>query len=497
MKLAEVLEGVDLTGPLPPEWAAIEVRGATFDSRHVSEGFLFFAFPGAKADGRAFARQAVDRGAVAVVSELPPPEDLHERWIRVIHGRRALAVAVRRLAGKPDEKLLLTGVTGTNGKTTTVFAIDAMLRACGRLTGMAGTIVHRAGSREETAVNTTPESAELLRLMRETLDAGGTHFTGEISSHALALGRVYGLDFHTVVFTNLTQDHLDFHGNMDAYFAAKQALFDGAGGAPPRRALINFDDAWGRKLATAPGTERVTFGVGAGAGLRATRIESDFDGLRFVVEHPAGRQEIRSRLCGLINVYNLTAAFGAGLGLGLGPEEAASGLAALQAVPGRFERVDEGQPFLVVVDYAHTPDALVNTLRVARALGPRRVITLFGCGGDRDRTKRPLMGEAAAANSDFVVVTSDNPRGEDPLAIINDALVGLGRHDTPHAAEPDREKAIRLAISEARTGDIVLLAGKGHEPYQVLKDRTIAFDDREVARRVLREYGYRSGEVRS
>jgi UDP-N-acetylmuramoyl-L-alanyl-D-glutamate--2,6-diaminopimelate ligase len=277
---------------------------------------------------------------------------------------------------------------------------------------------------------------------------------------------------------------------MENYFAAKHRLFEGAGGPAPKFAVINADDAWAQRIVTAAATERWTYGLSPGAAFRATEIESDFDGVRFTIEHSRGRTRIASGLCGLINVYNLTAAFAAGISLGLDADAAAAGLAACRAVPGRFERVDMGQPFLVVVDYAHTEDALKNLIAAARALRPRRVITVFGCGGDRDKLKRPRMGETAAALSDFVVVTSDNPRSENPLEIVNDILVGLRRHDTPHEVEPDRRSAIRLAIGRATAGDIVLIAGKGHETYQVLADRTVPFDDREVAREVLAEFGY-------
>ncbi len=489
MTITELIEGVP-HGYLLPAWGALDVNGLEYDSRKVKAGDVFLAFAGAKTDGRLYAQKAMEQGAVAVISELPAPDGFAGPWIQVEHGRRAMASMSRRFYGAPDESLALTGVTGTNGKTTTVYAIDAMLRDAGKVTGMVGTILYRVAGSERPAVNTTPDSLDLMRLMDEVRKAGGTHFNFEVSSHALALGRVSGISFHTAVFTNLTRDHLDFHGTMEEYFASKLMLFDGAGGPPPKHAVINADDEWGRKIRTAPGTQRLMYGLKNGADLKAENIDAGFHGVRFDIRHPGGRQHIESKLCGLINVYNLLAAFGAGLSLGLSAEQAASGLESCTAVPGRFERVDAGQPFLVVVDYAHTDDALRNTIAVARALNPKRVITLFGCGGDRDRAKRPLMGQAAAELSDYVVVTSDNPRSEDPLAIINDALVGVRRTDTRHTVEPDREKAIRRAIEEAGADDIVLLAGKGHETYQVLKDRTIDFDDREVARRILESYGY-------
>ncbi|WP_321472453.1 UDP-N-acetylmuramoyl-L-alanyl-D-glutamate--2,6-diaminopimelate ligase [uncultured Paludibaculum sp.] len=490
MRLADLLEGVPVRSALPPGADTLDVSGLDYDSRRVKPGFLFFAFPGAKADGRAFAVRALEAGAVGVVSEVAPPDGFAGLWIEVEHGRAALAAMSRRFYGAPDENLAVVGVTGTNGKTTTVFCVDAMLRHCGRITGMVGTILYRVAGEERPAVNTTPDSLDLMRLMAEVRDAGGSNFTFEVSSHALALRRVAGLTFHTVLFTNLTRDHLDFHGTMEEYFAAKSLLFQGAGGPPPKYAVINADDAWGKQITLPAETKRLTYGLKNSADLRAENIDAGFHGLRFDVRYPGGKQHIESKLCGLINVYNLLGAFGAGLSLGLTATEIAAGLESCKAVPGRFERVDAGQPFLVVVDYAHTDDALRNTIATARALNPKRVITLFGCGGDRDRAKRPLMGQAAAELSDYVVVTSDNPRSEDPLTIINDAMVGVRRFDTRNVVEPDREKAIRLAIQEAHAGDIVLLAGKGHETYQVLRDRTIDFDDRVAARRVLESYGY-------
>ena len=316
----------------------------------------------------------------------------------------------------------------------------------------------------------------------------------EVSSHALALGRVYGLRFHTAVFTNLTRDHLDFHRTMEQYFAAKQLLFDGNGAPPPRFAAVNADDPGARELRISSQSEKLTYGLEAGATVRASSVSATSAGLRFDL-HAAGRtMQVRSPLIGMFNVYNILAACCAGLACGLEPETISAGVERCPAVPGRFERVDEGQPFTVVVDYAHTDDALRNAIQAARNVVPGRVITLFGCGGDSDRTKRPLMGEAAAELSDFVVLTSDNPRSENPLTIMNDALVGLRRFDVKYVAEPDRETAIRTALSEARAGDLVLIAGKGHETYQILGDRTISFDDREVARRSLRDLGHRREE---
>jgi UDP-N-acetylmuramoyl-L-alanyl-D-glutamate--2,6-diaminopimelate ligase len=468
----------------------MQVTGLEYDSRRVQAGFIFFAFAGSRADGREFAQAALEKGAGAVLSERPAPEGFDGAWIEVEHGRRALALASGNFYGKPDQRIGLTGVTGTNGKTTTTFLIDAVLQAAGKTTALVGTIEYRLAGEVRPAVNTTPESLDLYRLFHELEQAGGTHATMEVSSHALALDRVYGYTFHTAVFTNLTRDHLDFHETMENYFAAKRLLFKPEGAPPPRWAVINSDDPHGREIQTAVETKVLHYGFDEGADLRASELATDFEGLRFTVEYRNERVRLASPLVGKINAYNILAACGAALSYGFDWTTIAAGIANCKHVPGRFESVDQGQPFLVVVDYAHTDDALKNVISVARELGPQRVITLFGCGGDRDRAKRPLMGMAAGQASDFVVLTSDNPRSEDPLAIMNDALVGLRRFDVPHIVEPDRAKAIGAALREARSGDIVILAGKGHEPYQVLKDRVIHFDDREVAREALRGLGY-------
>jgi UDP-N-acetylmuramoyl-L-alanyl-D-glutamate--2,6-diaminopimelate ligase len=489
MTMGEILSGVGLKQPLAPELASRPVAGLAYDSRRVEPAYLFFAFAGSRTDGGRFAQDALARGAAAVVSESEAPEGVAP-WIAVEHGRHALAIASRRFFGRPDEHISLTGITGTNGKTTTSYLLDSILRAAGHTTALVGTIEYRLAGRVLPAANTTPESLELVKLLADLRQAGGTHATMEVSSHALELGRVYALHFHTAVFTNLTRDHLDFHGTMDAYFAVKQMLFAGAGAPPPRFAVLNRDDEYARRIRLHPKIEVFWYGLGAESSLRAQHVLSGFQGLRFDVQFGKLRFAVESPLIGKINVYNILAACGAGLSYGIPPETVARGIADLAAVPGRFERVDEGQPFVVVVDYAHTDDALRNVIAVARALNPKRIITLFGCGGDRDRAKRPLMGHAAAEGSDFVVLTSDNPRSEDPLAIMNDALVGIRRVDVAHVVEPDRAAAIARALKEAREGDIVILAGKGHEPYQVLKDRTIQFDDRAVAREVLKGYGY-------
>ncbi len=490
MPLSEVLQGVPVLSEIPPHIASTPVTGLAYDSRKVAPGFLFFAFPGAHADGRQFAMQAAANGAIAVVSELSRPEDFTGPWLQVPHGRQALSLAAGNFYKHPDRSLSLTGITGTNGKTTTSFIVDSVLREAGDITGLVGTIEYRLAGQVRHAVNTTPESLDLFQMLSALRSAHGTHATMEVSSHALALGRVYGIAFHTAVFTNLTVDHLDFHKTMEEYFRAKQLLFTGSGAPPPRFAVINHDDAYAGRIETKPDTEVFLYGLEEGATTRAQQVTSSFEGLQFEIQHKGDIYPVESPLVGEINVYNILAAWCTGMSYNIAPDVIARGIKNRDAVPGRFERVLEGQPFLVIVDYAHTDDALKNAIRVARGMTKHRVITLFGCGGDRDRSKRPLMGMAAASKSDFVVLTSDNPRSEDPLAIMNDALVGIRRFDTPHIVEPDREKAIRRAIQQAGPGDVVLIAGKGHETYQVLKDKVIDFDDREVARRVLRGFGY-------
>lgn len=497
MRLDAVLAGVRLAKPLPPDAVSLEVQGLAYDSRKVSEGYVFWAFAGSKTDGARFAEAALQSGAIAVISEASKPNRFGGHWIQAEHGRFALATAARNFYLEPDKRLKVNAITGTNGKTTSTMLLDAILRSAGKTTGLVGTIQYQLAGRFLPAVNTTPESLDLFAMMHELEQAGGSYFTLEASSHALDLGRIYGMDVHAAGFTNFTRDHLDYHETMEAYLEAKQLLFTPRAGQPPRWAVLNADDESVRGLRIAKETQVLWYGAAKppkhrsdDLRLMAEDVDSSFDGLRFTVNADGKRFHVESPLVGHINVSNILLASGIAMADGLTKEEIVTGLRTLEAVPGRFERVEEGQPFMVVVDYAHTDDALRNIISAARALKPKRIITLFGCGGDRDRSKRPLMGMAAAELSDFVVLTSDNPRSEDPLAIMNDAMVGLNRSDTPHRTEPDRERAIRLAIENAQTGDIVILAGKGHETYQILKDGPIPFDDREVARRVLQSFGF-------
>jgi UDP-N-acetylmuramoyl-L-alanyl-D-glutamate--2,6-diaminopimelate ligase len=490
IRLLKLLRGVESDGSAAH--GDLEITEVAYDSRKVKPGTLFVAIRGEKADGNEFVADAITRGAIAIVSEQARPETIPSEvpWIKVPFARKALASIAANYFGRPAEVLKLVGVTGTNGKTTTSFLVDSILRAAGCEVGLFGTIAYRLVRELRPATHTTPESLDLQSFLAGVVRAGGTHAVLEASSHALALDRLWGCPFAVAIFTNLTRDHLDYHKTFDDYFAAKRRLFEGTGAAAPGAGVINHDDAYGKQLAGFA-ARTLTYGLEPSADITTRKPALSFSGLEFTVETPIGKIEVHSQLVGRINVYNILAAIGAGVALDLSRDVIAAGIAQVSSVPGRFERIDAGQPFLVIVDYAHTDDALSNLLSTAKELNPDgRIITLFGCGGDRDRTKRPLMGEAAGRLSDIVVLTSDNPRSEDPLLIINDAIVGLQRTKTRFLVEPDRERAIEIALDQARAGDMVLLAGKGHETTQVLRDRTIDFDDRQMARQMLRHRGF-------
>jgi UDP-N-acetylmuramoyl-L-alanyl-D-glutamate--2,6-diaminopimelate ligase len=476
-----------------------------YDSRRVRPGCVFVAMRGETSDGNRFIDQAIAAGAVAVVTdsatEKPRPG---VAWAVVQHGRRALARVSANYYKRPAERLASTGITGTNGKSTTAFLVEAILKAAGRQSALIGTIEYHVAGKVLPAPHTTPEALDLNRIFSEALGNGATEAVMEVSSHALAQERVFGVPFDVAVFTNLTRDHLDYHGTMEDYFGAKRMLFEGCGTDPPRAVVTNIDDESGVKLAEfSRKRSSVVLKYGWERGdLHASNVEITTRGTRFDLVTPDAKVTVFSALIGRVNVYNILAAAGAAYARGCSAEAIAQGVDKLASVPGRFERVDCGQPFTVVVDYAHSDDALRNLTALARELtsrggGRARVLTVFGCGGDRDRKKRPIMGEAAGKGSDFVVLTSDNPRSEDPVVIINDAVVGLQKTGVKYSIEPDRRKAIALAISEARPGDIVLLAGKGHEKVQVTREGTVPFDDLEVAREALRATGFDCGAARA
>ena len=457
---------------------AVAVQDLAYDTRAVTPGALFFAVPGARVDGHDFAGEAVERGAAALVVErdvgVPVPQ------LVVADARAAMAVAADTFFGEPTKELEVAGVTGTNGKTTSAFLLHSILDAAGRRPGLLGTVESRVGGKVRPVVRTTPEAIDLQRTFREMLDAGDRSVALEASSHASVLGRLDRVRFDVLVFTNLTQDHLDFHGSMDDYYAAKRKLFMRA--APPP-AAVNVGDEWGRRLAEelqdAGRAPLVTFGFADDAQIRPNRLVLDGTGARL----EAGGFELRTSLRGRFNVENVLGAVAAGQLLDVGDEEIVAGVAAVTGVPGRFEAIDEGQLFTVLVDYAHTPDSLDNVLRTARDFADGRVLVVFGAGGDRDRGKRPLMGRVAADLADVVLVTSDNPRSEEPLAIIQDILQGTG---IDVEIDPDRRSAIRRAVSLAEPGDVVVIAGKGHEQGQEIGPEKLPFDDREVVREALR-----------
>src|SRR5271167_111071 len=490
LKLRDLLQRTEAS--IPPSAQDLEIRQVACDSRKVQPRALFFALHGAQADGNTFIRDAVSRGAAAIASEEPAPAAIPSSvpWIQVREARKALAITAANFFGHPAATLQLVAVTGTNGKTTTTSLVDAIVKASGAKTGMFGTIAYHTPLGEYPAPNTTPESVDLQGFLAEIRDAGGKFGVLEASSHSLAMDRLWGCHFAAAVFTNLTREHMDYHKTFDDYFAAKRTLFEGTGAGAPEVAVLNTDDEYGKRL-SGMAKKTVSYGLESDADITTKKFQLTFNGLTFTAQTPSGKVQVASPLVGRINVYHILAAIGAAQALGLSNEVIEAGIRSLESVSGRFQRIDLGQPYFVVVDYAHTDDALENLIRTARELNSKgRIITLFGCGGGKDRTKRPVMGEVTGRLSDLTILSSDNPRTEDPLKIISDIIVGLQKSSGKYLIEPDREKAIGVAMDEARAGDIVLLAGKGHENYQILADRTLEFDDREVARQALRARGY-------
>jgi len=488
------LRAIERGGP------SVEVNGVEYDSRRVGRGDVFVAMRGEATDGNRYIEAAVAQGAAVVVTD---SREAYAKLLRehvgvaaalVEHGRRALAEVSAAVLGHPERKLALSAVTGTNGKTTTAFLLEAMLRSVGRTCVLIGTIETHVGAEVRVSPHTTPEASDTLRVFADGVKVGATEAVMEMSSHALEQERVWGLPVDVAMFTNLTQDHLDYHGTMEKYFAAKVRLFEGVGGPPPRVAVVNLDDEYGGAMekSAAACSEVWTYGLKSNYGwnpeFRAENIMLGAGETSFDLKTPMGTVEMRSSLTGRVNVYNLLAASCAALARGLSLEQIADAADKLRPVPGRFETVANELGITVVVDYAHTEDALRNLISLARELaGERgRVITVFGCGGDRDRTKRPRMGRAAGEGSDLVVLTSDNPRSEEPMAIIDEALAGVRETGTDCVVEEDRTGAIGTAIRAAQPGDIVLIAGKGHEKVQVLKDATVPFDDVSVAANVLK-----------
>ncbi len=480
--LTRVIQPVTVRGS-----ADCEIEGVAYDSRQVRPGFLFVALPGWRRDGRDFVADAVARGAAAVLSEQNELARRDVTCIRVEDARRAMAEIACAFYGEPSRELFVVGVTGTNGKSTVSFMVRDLLRAAGLAPGLIGTIRYEIGERSIPAGRTTPESPDLQGMLDRMRCAGCRSAVMEVSSHGLDQKRAWGTDFDVGIFTNLTQDHLDYHRTMDRYYAAKTLLFQGLGQMEKTaHAVVNIDDPWGLQLAGTGGFNAtlLTFGMHPGAAVRAENVELSADGSSFDVATPWGSARVFLRLLGRFNVSNALAAMAAGGVAGLAPARMAEVLGEMRAVPGRLEPIISRHPFRVFVDYAHTPDALTQVLRTLRELTPGRVLVVFGCGGDRDRAKRPLMGAAAASLADYAVVTSDNPRNEPPGQIIAEIVPGFGEAAN-FEIEENREKAIFKALCTAREGDTVLLAGKGHETYQEIGNTVSPFDDREVARRLL------------
>jgi UDP-N-acetylmuramoyl-L-alanyl-D-glutamate--2,6-diaminopimelate ligase len=496
MELGELLRAAGVAAEVRGD-ASVEIRDLAYDSRRVAGESLFFCFPGERTDGHDFAAGAIELGAAALVVERAL--DLDVPQARVEDARAAMAPIAATFNGDPTSELAVVGITGTNGKTTTAFLVRHLLESAGRRCGLLGTVQQVVGGEVEDVERTTPEAIDLQRTFDRMLEAGDEYCAMEVSSHALVLHRADAIHFAVKVFTNLSQDHLDFHVDMEDYFAAKRLLFSGEGGAPIIEleggiSVINLDDPYGRRLAEelscGEGGVCITYSAaGSAADLSARDVAFDASGSRFVCVSPEGVLDVGTPLPGDFNVANALAALAVAHALGLDLEQASKALASADQVPGRFQSIDEGQPFAVIVDYAHTPDSMENVLAAARRLTRRRLISVFGAGGDRDREKRPLMGRAGAELSDVAVVTSDNPRSEDPAAIIDQIQAGIPA-DAPAqvVVEQDRRAAIALALGRAGEGDTVVIAGKGHEQGQEFEEgRKVPFDDRDVARDELRK----------
>jgi UDP-N-acetylmuramoyl-L-alanyl-D-glutamate--2,6-diaminopimelate ligase len=477
LNLSVLLTNVAKSGPPGPDAA---VTGIAYRSSEVRTGDAFFCIPGFAHDGHDFAADAVERGAAAVVAA-HAMTGLDVPVVVVDDTREALAQASARFFGCPSDSMDVVGITGTNGKTTTTYLLDSVLRAAGRTTGLIGTIESRIAGEAQRATRTTPESRDLQEMLAKMRDAGVDSVSMEVSSHAIDLHRVDGMTFAAAAFTNLSQDHLDYHATLEEYFAVKARF---VGTVAPERRVINVDDEHGARLAASLGAVW-TVGTGHGAAVRAADVRPGVSSSEFRLLTPRGDADVILPLAGAFNVSNALIAAGCALALGIDPATIALGLASAPQVPGRLERIDEGQEFAVLVDYAHTPDGLANAIGAVRGVTTGRVITVFGCGGDRDPDKRPLMGRVAGNLSDIAVLTSDNPRSEDPVGIILQVQDGLAGTSAQSTVEVDRRSAIALALSIARPGDTVLVAGKGHEDHQIFADRTVHFDDREVVREEL------------
>jgi UDP-N-acetylmuramoyl-L-alanyl-D-glutamate--2,6-diaminopimelate ligase len=484
MTLSDVfagVHGVNIQGN-----AQENIIGIAYSSKTIRPGDLFAALKGEKTDGYNYIEEAMSRGAVAVLSDRKTPENFPKTWVQAQNSRAALALCTANLYEHPSEKLKVVGITGTKGKTTITYILEEILKKAAIRTGVIGTISYRGPGTQQAAERTTPEAPDLHRMMRGMLDSGATHCVMEVSSHSLELDRVFGIDFDVAVFTNLSGEHLDYHHTMEEYFEAKKKLFIGP--ARTKMAVINGDDPWGKKLLTELTTDSITYGISSAAKIRAEAYAFTQEGLEMTVSTPEGKITLSSHLLGKPNMYNILASITCAMVLNVPADNIREGIASLDGVPGRFEKIDNSLGYSIFVDYAHTDDALKNLLETAKELDYGKIILVFGAGGDRDRQKRPRMGEVAGRYADWTILTSDNPRTEDPMAILKDIEEGINKTGPgKYEIEPDRKAAIHRALSMAERGDCVLVAGKGHEDYQILKDRTIPFKDKDVIRSFLKE----------
>ena len=463
-----------------------EIQEISYSSKKIKPGSLFAALKGEKSDGFQFIEEAISEGAVAILSERSMPRNLDENWIQVSDARAALALCSANLYSHPSQKMKVVGITGTKGKTTVTYLMEEIVKKANFQPGVIGTISYRGWDTEIKADRTTPEAPDLQRMLREMLDKGTTYCLMEVSSHSLVLKRTVGIGFDTVVLTNLSGEHLDYHITMESYFEAKKLLF--SLGKKNCVAVINADDSWGKKLISQLPIEKITFGLDPSAVVHCEKFKFKADGIDLVVKYPAGELWISAPLLGKPNLYNILAAISAALTLNISPSAIKAGIASLRGVPGRFEKVENSQGLNIFVDYAHTDDALKNLLKTIRELSPNRIILVFGAGGDRDRTKRSRMGEIAGKLADWTIITSDNPRSENPLDIISDIEKGVNETGAKkYEIQPDRREAIKRALSLAKKGEYILIAGKGHEDYQIIGDKVFPFKDSEVIKAILKE----------
>ncbi len=486
MKLREVLDDVAVlaSGGKGDE----EILGIAYNSKAVRPGFLFAALKGENRNGMDFVAEAEASGAVAILSSWPKPPASRAAWVQVADAREAFALASANFFGHPSDRMKVVGITGTKGKTTITYILEEILKAAGGAPGIIGTIEYRGPGLRAQAGRTTPEASDLQAMLREMLDAGASHCLMEVSSHALEQKRVWGVSFDVAVFTNLSGEHLDYHRTMESYFEAKRKLF--TMNHKRSAAVVNMDDPWGQRLIAELPMKTITFGFAPAAIVRALRSNLTEDGMDVQIAHPGNVLAVHSRLVGKHNVSNILAAVAAALALNIAPQDIARGIVALRGVPGRFERIKNDRGIQVIVDYAHTDNALENLLATAREFKPRRVVLVFGAGGNRDKDKRERMGRVAARLADWTVITSDNPRNEDPLEIIAAIERGFAKEGArSYEVVPDRREAIARALALANKGDTVLVAGKGHEDYQIFRDRTVHFSDVEVIREILAGMG--------